>query len=70
MNAILNADLHCHSVISDGTLTPEALAERARLLWPELRVLPIGGDDPAGALPAGYTADALARAVRARLDSA
>ena len=32
MNArnILNADLHCHSVISDGTLTPEALADRAR----------------------------------------
>jgi len=27
---ILNADLHCHSVISDGTLTPEALAERAQ----------------------------------------
>lgn len=26
----LNADLHCHSVVSDGTLTPEALAERAR----------------------------------------
>ena len=26
----LNADLHCHSVISDGTLTPEELAERAR----------------------------------------
>ena len=26
---ILNADLHCHSVVSDGTLTPEALAERA-----------------------------------------
>ncbi|RZA12359.1 MAG: PHP domain-containing protein, partial [Lysobacteraceae bacterium] len=25
----MNADLHCHSVISDGTLTPEALAERA-----------------------------------------
>ncbi|CAM3743883.1 3',5'-nucleoside bisphosphate phosphatase [Polynucleobacter brandtiae] len=25
----LNADLHCHSVVSDGTLTPEALAERA-----------------------------------------
>ena len=25
----LNADLHCHSVMSDGTLTPEALAERA-----------------------------------------
>jgi predicted metal-dependent phosphoesterase TrpH len=26
---ILNADLHCHSVVSDGTLTPELLAERA-----------------------------------------
>lgn len=26
----LNADLHCHSVVSDGTLTPEALAARAR----------------------------------------
>lgn len=26
---MLNADLHCHSVISDGTLTPEALAARA-----------------------------------------
>ncbi|MBF5003189.1 3',5'-nucleoside bisphosphate phosphatase [Diaphorobacter caeni] len=25
----LNADLHCHSVVSDGTLTPEVLAERA-----------------------------------------
>jgi len=25
-----NADLHCHSTISDGTLTPEALAARAR----------------------------------------
>ncbi len=29
MNPIQNADLHCHSVVSDGTLTPEALAERA-----------------------------------------
>lgn len=28
MNSI-NADLHCHSVVSDGTLTPEALAQRA-----------------------------------------
>lgn len=26
---LFQADLHCHSVISDGTLTPEALAERA-----------------------------------------
>ena len=30
VTSILNADLHCHSVVSDGTLTPEALAERAK----------------------------------------
>lgn len=29
MNTILNADLHCHSTVSDGTLTPEDLAQRA-----------------------------------------
>ena len=29
-NLTLNADLHCHSVVSDGTLTPEELAQRAR----------------------------------------
>ncbi len=29
MTTIKNADLHCHSVVSDGTLTPEALAQRA-----------------------------------------
>ena len=29
MTSPINADLHCHSVVSDGTLTPEALAERA-----------------------------------------
>jgi 3',5'-nucleoside bisphosphate phosphatase len=26
----LNADLHCHSTVSDGTLSPEAVAERAK----------------------------------------
>lgn len=26
----LNADLHCHSLFSDGTLTPAALAQRAK----------------------------------------
>jgi len=26
----LNADLHCHSVVSDGTLSPQALAQRAK----------------------------------------
>lgn len=30
ISATTNADLHCHSVFSDGTLTPEALALRAR----------------------------------------
>ena len=36
---ILNADLHCHSVVSDGTLTPEALAERAHANGVELWAL-------------------------------
>ena len=36
---ILNADLHCHSIISDGTLTPEALAERAKANGVELWAL-------------------------------
>ena len=30
LNHRLNADLHCHSLVSDGTLTPEALAARAK----------------------------------------
>lgn len=30
MNSPLNADLHCHSVVSDGILTPEQLATRAK----------------------------------------
>ena len=33
---LLNADLHCHSVVSDGTLQPEALAERAQANGVEL----------------------------------
>ena len=39
MTNILNADLHCHSVVSDGTLTPEALAERAKSNGVELWAL-------------------------------
>ncbi|MDD5333117.1 MAG: PHP domain-containing protein [Rhodoferax sp.] len=35
----LNADLHCHSTISDGTLTPEALAARAKAHGVELWAL-------------------------------
>ncbi len=36
MSAILNADLHCHSTVSDGTLTPETLAGRAKANGVEL----------------------------------
>ncbi len=36
MKTILNADLHCHSVVSDGTLEPEALAARAKANGVEL----------------------------------
>lgn len=36
---ILNADLHCHSVVSDGTLTPEQLAARAAANGVELWAL-------------------------------
>ncbi len=51
MTSILNADLHCHSVVSDGTLTPEALAARAKANGVELWALTdhdeIGGQDRA-----------------------
>jgi hypothetical protein len=39
VTTILNADLHCHSVVSDGTLTPEELAERAKAHGVELWAL-------------------------------
>lgn len=39
MRAILNADLHCHSNVSDGTLAPEALAARAHANGVELWAL-------------------------------
>ena len=39
MPTIFNADLHCHSVVSDGTLTPEALAQRAAANGVELWAL-------------------------------
>ena len=35
----INADLHCHSTTSDGTLTPEELAARARANGVELWAL-------------------------------
>jgi predicted metal-dependent phosphoesterase TrpH len=47
----INADLHCHSIVSDGTLTPEALAHRAKANGVELWALTdhdeIGGQDRA-----------------------
>ena len=53
MTSILNADLHCHSVVSDGTLTPELLAERAKKNGVELWALTdhdeIGGQHRAAA---------------------
>lgn len=53
MKTILNADLHCHSVVSDGTLTPEALAARAKANGVELWALTdhdeIGGQARAAA---------------------
>ena len=35
----MNADLHCHSCVSDGTLSPEALAQRAKAAGVELWAL-------------------------------
>lgn len=53
ISSILNADLHCHSVVSDGTLTPEALAARAAANGVELWALTdhdeIGGQHRAAA---------------------
>ena len=47
----MNADLHCHSFVSDGTLAPEALAARAKANGVELWALTdhdeLGGQDAA-----------------------
>ncbi len=59
---LLNADLHCHSNVSDGTLTPEALAARAHAngvgLWSLTDHDELGGQrrarDAALALGMGY----------------
>ena len=39
MSLLTNADLHCHSTVSDGTLPPEALAARAKAKGVELWAL-------------------------------
>lgn len=58
MGHLLNADLHCHSVVSDGTLTPEALAQRAKAngvdLWSLTDHDEIGGQ--ARAIAAAHSA--------------
>lgn len=49
----MNADLHCHSAVSDGTLEPEALAARAKANGVELWALTdhdeVGGQHRAAA---------------------
>jgi predicted metal-dependent phosphoesterase TrpH len=56
VSAVLNADLHCHSVVSDGTLTPEELAARASAngvqLWALTDHDEIGGQHRAAAAAA------------------
>jgi predicted metal-dependent phosphoesterase TrpH len=63
MNSI-NADLHCHSVVSDGTLTPEDLALRAHKngvqLWSLTDHDELGGQDRAKAAAAALKMDYLA----------
>lgn len=58
-----NADLHCHSVVSDGTLTPEELAVRAKAQGVELWALTdhdeIGGQARAAAAAAACGLDYL-----------
>jgi predicted metal-dependent phosphoesterase TrpH len=63
MNPTLNADLHCHSVISDGTLTPEALAKRAKAngvqLWALTDHDEVGGQARAAKAAADHGLDYL-----------
>jgi len=60
----INADLHCHSVVSDGTLTPEDLAERAHTngvhLWALTDHDELGGQQRARAAAAALKMDYLA----------
>jgi predicted metal-dependent phosphoesterase TrpH len=60
----INADLHSHSVVSDGTLTPEALAERAKAngvhLWALTDHDELGGQASARAAASALKMDYLA----------
>lgn len=60
----INADLHCHSVVSDGTLTPEELAQRAHAngvkLWSLTDHDELGGQERAKAAASALKMDYLA----------
>lgn len=60
----INADLHCHSVVSDGTLTPEELAQRAHAngvhLWALTDHDELGGQQRARAAAKDLKLDYLA----------
>ena len=60
----INADLHCHSVVSDGTLTPEELAQRAHAngvkLWSLTDHDELGGQRRAKEAAAALNMDYLA----------
>lgn len=58
MNPIQNADLHCHSTISDGTLSPEDVAARAYAKGVELWAL-TDHDEVSGQQRAAAAAKAL-----------
>src|SRR5690606_41861953 len=53
----INADLHCHSLMSDGTLTPSAVVERAAAHGVEMLALTdhdnLGGIEEAAARAGG-----------------
>jgi hypothetical protein len=55
---LLNADLHCHSTASDGTLTPQAVAARAHAAGVQLWAL-TDHDEVSGQAEARETAAAL-----------
>ena len=52
----INADLHCHSVVSDGTLTPVEVVERAARNGVEILAL-TDHDELGGLAAARATAD-------------
>lgn len=61
---LLNADLHCHSTVSDGTLTPEQLAARVKAnavaLWSLTDHDEVGGQHRAAAAARAAGVDYLA----------